>query len=244
MERRMKEEAWVHPQNNFLVVRTKGNDDLGVASCSSFWFGPTGTACFVPGVPMRAFPVWSVGWVDLAYGRHWPLWHFRRKKFSTPFLVLRACYDCLFLRKESPKGEGFGTFSIRSGLLAPVHNFARGLGTRRMCRIAAFCGQYSTMILFSKDLITIVGIFLPSFFSGSISLSREVMSQVKSSGANPRLITSNVGSIDRRIGMFQKLSQGKLALFMPRQWKNWLAMSKRMNPLLSQLKSLLKAMQG
>ncbi|GKA71654.1 hypothetical protein Tco_0777793 [Tanacetum coccineum] len=32
----------------------------------------------------------------------------------------------------------------------------------------------------------------------------EVMSQVKSSDANPRLITSNVGSIDRRIGMFQK----------------------------------------
>lgn len=67
------------------------------------------------------------------------------------------------------------------------------------------------------------------------------MSQVKSSDANPRLITSNVGSIDRRIGMFQKQSQGKLALFMPRQRKNWLAMSKRMNPPPSQLmrKSLL-----
>lgn len=36
--------------------------------------------------------------VDLPYGRRWPLWHFRRKKFSTPFLVLRACYDCLSLR--------------------------------------------------------------------------------------------------------------------------------------------------
>ncbi|KAI3805644.1 hypothetical protein L1987_28206 [Smallanthus sonchifolius] len=35
-------------------------------------------------------------------------------------------------------------------------------------------------------------------------LTAGVLSQVKSSGANPRLITSNVGSIDRRIGMFQK----------------------------------------
>lgn len=33
--------------------------------------------------------------VDLPYGRRW---HFRRKKFSTPFLVLRVCYDCLSLR--------------------------------------------------------------------------------------------------------------------------------------------------
>lgn len=35
-----------------------------------------------------------------------------------------------------------------------------------------------------------------------VQLSEEAMSQVKSSDANPRLITSNVGSIDRRIGMF------------------------------------------
>lgn len=130
--------------SSWVRIRCLSWSCSGVASCSSFWFGPTGTACFVSGVPLRAFPVWSVGWVSKLTLLIAP-WGYRAGQWwieSSLFVVFHAAADYPTLELAPDHLE----------TTAPdVQNRVRG-GPHGYCR-ASSGGLSSDSFLNTKSLV-------------------------------------------------------------------------------------------